>query len=80
MRTCLLQRRDAGGVDHLLGCVLGRRDASGDPERTIESEGEWFEAVADVFDMPLADVDAGERHKLWARLRASHEAWLASSP
>lgn len=80
VRTCFLQRRDADGVDHLLGCVLGRRDAAGDVERTLESEGEWFEALADVFDLPLADVTPDERHKLWARLRTSHEAWLASSP
>jgi arylamine N-acetyltransferase len=58
VRTCAVQRRDAGGVDMLTGCVLSR---PGDPARerqTIETRREWFEVLGDVFDLPLRDLDA----------------------
>lgn len=82
VRICSVQRRDADGVDYLKGCVLGRSAApAGTWERTIDTEAEWFEALADVFDLPLPDVDPDERHALWARVRKAHEAWLdAGSP
>jgi len=78
VRTCSVQRRDAGGVDTLTGCILGR---VGEPARApvvLETSGEWFDALRDVFDLPLGDVDAAARARLWARVRAAHEAWLAA--
>ena len=79
VRTAVVQRRDAEGVDQLRGLVLVRVDAAERPhERTIETEADWFQALADVFDLPLPDVDADERRRLWARVHASHEAWLAT--
>jgi N-hydroxyarylamine O-acetyltransferase len=77
VRTCAVQRRDAGGVDVLTGCVLSR---PGDPargRRTIETRGEWFAVLADVFDLPLRDLDAADRDRLWRRVRTAHEAWLS---
>jgi len=78
VRTCAVQRRDADGVDMLTGCVLSRL---GDPARapvTLETSDEWFGALREVFDLPLEDVSAGARARLWARVRAAHEAWLAA--
>ena len=79
VRTCSVQRRDADGVDALIGCVLRRDGLAGTSSRTIETQDEWFQALADVFDLPLTDVDAGERDALWRRVRATHEAWLAAA-
>jgi arylamine N-acetyltransferase len=77
VRICSVQRRDAGGVDMLTGCVLARL-GDGDPgPRALETPGEWFGALADVFGLPLTDVDAGERAALWARVYGEHEAWVA---
>lgn len=76
VRTCAVQRRDADGVDALTGCVLRREGLAGSSSRTIESQEEWFQALADVFDLPLTDVDGGERDALWRRVRAAHEVWL----
>jgi len=78
VRTSSVQRRDAGGVDMLTGCVLSRL---GDPARepvTLDTSEEWFGALRDVFDLPLDDLDAGARAALWARVRGAHEAWLAA--
>jgi N-hydroxyarylamine O-acetyltransferase len=78
VRTCSAQRRDAGGVDALTGCVLRRIGDGATEPRTLETQAEWFQALADVFGLPLTDVDATARAALWARVHAAHEAWLAA--
>ncbi len=78
VRTGAVQRRDAGGVDELTGCVLRRRGDGEGPSRTLETGAEWFAALRDVFDLPLDDVGAREREALWGRVYATHEAWLAA--
>jgi len=78
VRTCAVQRRDAGGVDDLTGLVLERRDGSGAPGRTLETAAEWYGAIGDVFGLALADLDAADRDALWRRVHAAHEAWLAA--
>ncbi len=78
VRTCTVQRRDAGGVDELTGCVLRRIGDGEGPPRTLETSAEWFGALRDVFDLPLGDVDAAARERLWARVRRAHEAWIAA--
>jgi len=79
VRTCSVQRRDADGVDALIGCVLQRDGLAGSSSRTLDTQDEWFQALADVFDLPLTDVDTGERDALWRRVRATHEAWLVAT-
>lgn len=90
VRTAVVQRRDAEGVDQLRGLTLvrigglqradaRRPDAADRPhETTIGSAAEWFQVLADLFGLPLPDVDADERRRLWARVHAGHEAWLAT--
>lgn len=76
VRTCSVQRRDAGGVDLLTGCVLRRVDGGPGQPRTLETQAEWFDALGDVFGLSLADLDTAARNTLWARVREAHEAWL----
>jgi N-hydroxyarylamine O-acetyltransferase len=78
VRTCSVQRRDAGGVDALTGCVLSRLDGDGRAPVTVDDRDDWFAVLRDVFDLPLNDVDAAARAALWTRVRAAHEAWLAA--
>jgi N-hydroxyarylamine O-acetyltransferase len=78
VRTCTVQRRDAGGVDDLTGCVLRRIGAGDGSRRTLETSAEWFGVLRDLFDLPLDELGAGAREALWARVRARHEAWLAA--
>jgi hypothetical protein len=80
VRVCTVQRRDATGVDNLRGCVLSRVDGAmhGDKGgRTLESSREWYEALADVFGLPMADATPKDRDLLWQRVRHAHDAWLA---
>jgi N-hydroxyarylamine O-acetyltransferase len=72
VRTCAVQRRDATGADTLTGLVL-RRVPGG--SQTLEKKSEWFDALADVFDLPLADEDEATRDRLWKRVLSAHEAW-----
>ena len=61
-------------------CAPARsRTSSAPATRTtlLADEGEWFAALADVFDLELPDVDAAERRALWERVSAQHDAWAA---
>jgi N-hydroxyarylamine O-acetyltransferase len=78
VRICSVQRRDAGGVDTLTGCVLRRLDGEERAPVVLDTGDEWFGALREVFDLPLDDVDAAARTALWRRVRAAHEAWLAA--
>jgi N-hydroxyarylamine O-acetyltransferase len=77
VRTATFQRRDARGVDVLRACTLTRVEPGATRRTLLADEGEWFGALADVFGLPLPDVDAAERRALWQRVYAQHEAWAA---
>jgi len=77
LRVMKLLRRDPEAADGLTGCVLHHHDATGRHERVLSSRAEWFDAVADVFGMPLADVDEPGRDALWRWLSDTHESWVA---
>ena len=79
VRVMKLLRREPDTAFGLTGCVLHRQDATGRDERVLSSRTEWFDAVADVFGMPFADVDDASRDHLWQWLTASHEEWLAAT-
>ncbi|WP_455359926.1 arylamine N-acetyltransferase family protein [Streptomyces sp. SYSU K21746] len=78
LRTLTVLRRDAKGVDILRGLVLMRIDAAGRSERELTGEGEWFEAIADVFGRDLDDLDADDRTALWNRVTRAHEEWRSA--
>ncbi|MFI0234843.1 hypothetical protein, partial [Streptomyces sp. NPDC017086] len=70
--------RDAKGVDMLRGCVLRRIDAEGTYEQTIDSAGDWYDVLADVFHLNLSDVAAPARAALWHRVHTTHQEWEAA--
>ncbi|MFI8966799.1 arylamine N-acetyltransferase [Streptomyces sp. NPDC053493] len=78
VRVLQAQLRDAKGVDMLRGCVLRRIDAEGTAERTVDTAGDWYDVLADVFHLDLGDVDAAARAELWRGVRAAHEQWEAA--
>jgi N-hydroxyarylamine O-acetyltransferase len=75
VRTATFQRRDARGVDIVRARTLSRVEPGATRRTLLADEGEWFGALADVFGLPLLDVDAAERRALWQRVCAQHEAW-----
>ncbi|MFJ2054634.1 arylamine N-acetyltransferase [Streptomyces sp. NPDC087908] len=78
VRTARVQRRDALGTDLLLGRVLTRITADGETRREIDDAGEWFGVLRDTFGLPLDDLDAAERRRLWEVVCAAHEGWLTA--
>lgn len=78
VKTLTVQRRDAHGVDVLRGLVLQRVDGAVGAGRTLATRHEWFDALGDVFELPLRHVTPDESDRLWQRVCATHEAWLAA--
>jgi N-hydroxyarylamine O-acetyltransferase len=78
VRTATFQRRGARVLDRLRARTLSRVQRDATRTTVLADEDEWFGALADVFDLPLPDVDAAERHALWLRVCAQHDAWAAS--
>ena len=78
VRTATFQRRGARVLHRLRACTLSRVERGATRTTLLADEGEWFEALADVFDLPLPDLDAAERRALWRRVCAQHDAWAAS--
>jgi N-hydroxyarylamine O-acetyltransferase len=78
VRTLVAFRRDATGVDFLRGRVLKRL---GRNENTAEltTRADWQSCLADVFSLPLSDVDEPRKVELWEKVTAAHEAWLATA-
>lgn len=79
VRTITFQRRDAAGTDVMRGLVLQRVEHEVVAERTLDTRDEWFDAIADTFDLDLRRAgDTAARAQLWQRVRATHDAWLSS--
>ncbi len=79
VKTLTTQRRDATGIDVLRGVVVQRVESTVVAERMLTTASDWFAALADIFDLPLADVDGARRAALWQHVRAKHEDYVAGS-
>ena len=73
----LAHRRDATGVDSMIGLVLGRIEADR-TQQVLDDRDDWFDALADVFGVSLLDVDSARRDTLWRRTLDAHEAWAGT--
>jgi len=78
-KVCSVQRRDAKAVDTLRGCVLIHLNASAATEEVLDTPDPWFEALADIFNLPLPDLPVADRTALWSRVHAAHESWSADN-
>ncbi|GAA4061827.1 arylamine N-acetyltransferase family protein [Nonomuraea soli] len=72
VRVATVQRRDSAGVDSLRGLTLTR---NGQLVATLETPGDYFAALADVFGLNFGAFD---RERLWARVWQAHKEWLAA--
>jgi arylamine N-acetyltransferase len=70
VRVCVLQRRDADGVDALRALTLNCHGT----KELVESPEDWWTAASDVFGIPRAQFTAEERERLWRQVVAQHEA------
>ena len=78
VQVAMAERRDATGVDVIRGLVLTR---IGDGARTAEPltrRADWFEALAEVFDLRFDSSSAEARDRLWTRVLDAHRRWQAT--
>jgi N-hydroxyarylamine O-acetyltransferase len=79
VKICQVYRRDAGGVDSLLGCVLRRDEGNGRPaRRELTSAADWLAAASEVFGLRLGRLSPADREMLWQRVRRAHRPAVAA--
>jgi N-hydroxyarylamine O-acetyltransferase len=78
VKTLVAFRRHARGVDFLRGRVLKHVGYSEDTTE-LNTRADWQACLADVFSLPLSDVDEPRKVELWEKVSAAHEAWLATT-
>ncbi|WP_155372170.1 arylamine N-acetyltransferase family protein [Catellatospora vulcania] len=71
-RLLTAQRRTAGGVEILRGCLLLTIDAAGRREEHLATRERWREVLAGLFGLTGDDLD-----ELWPGAMAAHEEWTA---
>ncbi len=78
-RFLAVQRRDATGVDQVLGCELRRVEAGRTEEAELTSYADWRAALTDAVGLPLDDVEDDALRDLWQRTRRDHEDRVAAA-
>lgn len=71
----IVQRRDADGVDIMVGLGLRRVDAADAPARNLTARGDWFDALTDVFGLRFDDAEPEALDRLWDQTLGAHRAW-----
>ena len=76
VRVCVIQRRDAAGVDTLRALTLNRHGA----KELVDSPDAWWTAAADVFGITPDLFTADERDRLWRKVVTQHKAHASGGP
>ncbi|WP_181776367.1 arylamine N-acetyltransferase family protein [Amycolatopsis pittospori] len=74
VRTLVLQRRDADGVDSLRALTLSRLPGV---KTVLESPADWWTAIEDVFGVPRGEFTGDEQDTLWRQAVSQHESHVA---
>jgi N-hydroxyarylamine O-acetyltransferase len=75
MQFLVVQRRDADGVDIMLGLGLKRVAEVKARTQALTKRAEWFGALADVFGLRFDEVEPEALDRLWEKMYAQHLAW-----
>ncbi len=73
----MAERRDATGVDVIRGVVLARVGANAFTADPVTRQSEWFDVLADVFDLRFEATPHQSRQRLWDKVFDAHRAWQA---
>ena len=76
-RVLVVQRRYAGGMATLRGCLL-THVAAGTTTQTELATWETWRAALDDLHLPVADLDEDELRALHARMWGAHLEWVSS--
>jgi arylamine N-acetyltransferase len=75
VQVAMAERRDATGVDVVRGLVLTRIGEGARVAEPVTRRAEWFELLADVFDLRFDASSAPARDHLWERVLSAHRRW-----
>lgn len=73
------QRRDARGADVIRGLVLTRIGREARTSEPVTVRADWFDLLAQTFDLPLDALNRQERDRLWASALGAHRRWVDSA-
>ncbi|MBV9594351.1 MAG: arylamine N-acetyltransferase [Actinobacteria bacterium] len=74
----MAERRDATGMDVIRGLVLARVGANAFTAEPITGPSEWFDVLADVFDLRFDATSPEARQRLWDTVLHAHRLWQDS--
>jgi N-hydroxyarylamine O-acetyltransferase len=80
VKVAMAECRDAAGVDVVRGLVLTR---VGQDPRTCEpvtNRKEWFELLAERFDLRFETSTPEARDRLWTNVLSAHKRWQDAQP
>ncbi|MGH8962028.1 MAG: arylamine N-acetyltransferase family protein [Jatrophihabitantaceae bacterium] len=78
VQVAMAERRDATGVDVIRGLILSRIGDRAHSAEPVSGRAEWFELLADRFDLRFHTSTPEARDRLWARVLGAHRRWLAT--
>jgi arylamine N-acetyltransferase len=78
VRVAMAERRDATGVDVIRGLVLTRIGSGASSSEPLTTRADWFDVLADVFDLRFDGLAPAAREQLWARVLDGHRKWDAA--
>jgi N-hydroxyarylamine O-acetyltransferase len=78
VQVAMAERRDATGVDVVRGLVLTRIGQHAHTAEPVTNRKEWFELLAEMFDLRFETSTAESRDRLWTNVLAAHRRWQAA--
>jgi N-hydroxyarylamine O-acetyltransferase len=75
VKVAMAERRDATGVDVVRGLVLSRVGDRAHTAEPVTRRAEWFELLADLFDLRLQASTSEARDRLWTSVLTAHRHW-----
>lgn len=77
VQIAMAERRDATGVDVVRGLVRSRIGEGARTADPLTRRGDWFELLADLFDIRFDSSAPEVPDRLWAGVLAAHRRWEA---
>ena len=76
--VAMAERRDPFGVGVIRGLVLSRIGDGAHTDEPVTRRAEWFDLLADRFDLRLHTMTAETRERLWTNVLVAHRRWQDS--
>ncbi len=78
VQVAMAESRDATGVDVIRGLILSRIGDRAHSAEPVTRRAEWFDLLADLFDLRFHTSTPEARDHLWASVVGAHRRWLAT--